>query len=574
MKKAMKRMISIGICILMLLPVLIGCTSLSDYDSGLLKQGSKWYYAEDGKIVEDKEGLVDIDGNLFYFEDGALSDKTTFCEYKKKEYYVEKGLVRKDRSGQVTVGGEEFYVLKGVLTQCHEDGHDFVGGDCQTPPVCQVCTWTDESVVSHDWWGGSCTEAAYCYVCGAVGEAPTGHDFENGYCTRCGEAEEEKVTAEKVSLKIWAPVEDQLEGGWLLEMEERFEAAHPEYDITWINDICSEGDAGHLVTADPWAAGDVYMFANDQLDALVNAGAITMLGGQYLEQVKNDNSQTLINTVTHTDGNIYGFPMTNNTWFMYYNKDVYSEEDVKSLNTMLEKGVVAFPMTLGWYTGAFFFANGGKVFGDYGHDAHAGIQFGPDNGGYEAALAMVQIAAHPNFRNDESGLGNDGLKTGDVGAYFSGSWDYALLKEALGDKLGAVQLPTLEIGGTQKQLKAFAGSKAVGINPYSVYPEVAAKFASFLASEEGQKLRYEMRGVIPAAKVLAEDDSVKQNAVAVAEINTMTNCAVVQPSIPEMSNFWTPVGNFGTLVVCGEVTAENYKDQVDLLMEGLNWAGW
>ena len=376
-----------------------------------------------------------------------------------------------------------------------------------------------------------------------------------------------------VTLKVWAPSEDQTEGGWLLKMEEAFAAAHPEYNITWENSVCSEADAGSLVTADPAAAGDVYMFANDQLGTLIQANAISKLGGDFKTQVETDNSQTLINTVTYTDGNIYGFPMTNNTWFMYYNKDVFSEEDVKSLDTMLTKGVVAFPWGNGWYNGAFFFANGGKIFGDQGIDASAGIQFGADNGGYEAALKMVQLAANENFKDDVDGLGNTGLKTGDVHAYFSGDWDYAGLYEALGDKLGAVQLPTVEIGGEQKQMMAFAGSKAVGVNPNASNVKAATQFAAYLASVDSQKARYEMRSVIPAASVLAEDEAVKTNMIAVAQINTMTNTSLGQPTIPEMGQFWTPAGNFGGLISNGEVNESNYKEQVDQMMTALNNTG-
>ena len=376
-----------------------------------------------------------------------------------------------------------------------------------------------------------------------------------------------------VTLKVWGPSEDQAEGGWLIAMEEKFAAEHPELKITWENAVCSEGDAGSLVTADPSAAGDVYMFANDQLGTLVNAGAISRLGGAYLEQVTTDNSATLVNTVTHTDGNVYGFPVTNNTWFMYYNKDVYTEEDVKSLDTMLTKGTVAFPWGIGWYGGTFFFANGGKLFGDNGVDASAGIQFGADNGGYEAALKMVQLAANPNFKDDVDGLGIAGLKTGEIAATFSGSWDAAGLREALGDKLGAVQLPMVEIGGEQKQMMSFAGSKAVGVNPHSSNVGVATQFAAFLASVDAQKARYEMRGVIPAASVLAEDEAVKADIVAVAEINTMSNTAVVQSSIPEMNQYWTPIGTFGGLISNGEVNESNYKEQVDQMMDSLNNSG-
>ena len=377
-----------------------------------------------------------------------------------------------------------------------------------------------------------------------------------------------------VTLKVWGPAEDQTEGNsWLLSVEEAFEAAHPEYNITWVNEVCNEGDAGSMVSTDPAAAADVYMFANDQLGTLVTAGAISRLGGSALEQVTTDNSTTLVNTVTHTDGNVYGFPVTNNTWFMYYNKDVFTEEDVKDLDVMLEKGVVAFQWGTGWYSGTFFFANGGECFGPNGTDAAAGIQFGADNGGYEAAEKMYKLAANPNFKDDASGLGNAGMKDGSVHAYFSGSWDYAGLKDALGDKLGAVQLPVVEIGGVKKQMMSFAGSKAVGVNPHTANPAAATQFAAFLASVDSQKSRYEMRGVIPAASVLAEDEAIKSNIVAVAEINTMANTSVAQSAIPEMNNYWTPVGNFGGLCASGAINADNYKEQVDQMMEALNSTG-
>ena len=387
------------------------------------------------------------------------------------------------------------------------------------------------------------------------------------------EGGEEGGEVTDVTLKVWGPSEDQAEGGWLLAMEAAFAEAHPELKITWENSVCNEGDAGGLITADPSAAGDVYMFANDQLGTLINAGAISRLGGDAEAQVKADNSQLLINSVTHTDGNIYGFPVTNNTWFMYYNKEIFSEEDVKSLDTMLTKGVVAFPWGVGWYGGAFFFANGGKMFGDNGSDAAAGIQFGADNGGYEAALKMVQLAANPNFKDDVDGLGIAGLKTGDVGATFSGSWDAAGLRAALGDKLGAVQLPLVEINGEQKQMMSFAGSKCVGVNPHSSNPGVATKFAAFLASTDAQKARYEMRGVIPAATVLAQDETIATDMIAVAEINTMANTAILQPTIPEMNQYWSPMGTFGGLVANGEVNETNYKEQVDQMMGSLNNTG-
>lgn len=355
-------------------------------------------------------------------------------------------------------------------------------------------------------------------------------------------------------------------------MEAKFEEAHPEYKITWKNEVCGEDKAKDEVSKDPAAAADVYMFANDQLGDLLACQGIARLGGSYLEQVQNDNGQAMVDSVTGTDGNVYGFPMAANTWFCYYNKNVYTEEDVKSLETMLEKGVVAFPTMNSWYLGAFFFANGATVFGPNGNDAAAGVVFGEDNGAaaLDAVLAMV---SNPNYRTDDAGLGNSGLKSGEVSAYFSGSWDYDGLKEALGDNLGACQLPTVTINGEAKALKSFAGSKAVGVNPNSKNMKASMQFAAFLASTEGQLLRYELRSAIPVATALAEDPAIASDIVAVAILNTIANTSVLQPTLPEMANWWTPIETLGRNIVSGEVNASNGADSLAKTLDVINNGG-
>ena len=156
------------------------------------------------------------------------------------------------------------------------------------------------------------------------------------------QAGNDTVEVTDVTLKVWAPQEDQVdESSWLIQMQKAFEEAHPEYVVTWENGVCPEGDAATMVTTDPAAAADVYMFANDQLGTLLQAGALSKLGGSYLEQVQNDVSATYVNTVTSTDGEVYGFPVAPNTWFMYYNKALVGDADLTSLEAVLEKGIVA-----------------------------------------------------------------------------------------------------------------------------------------------------------------------------------------------------------------------------------------
>ena len=383
----------------------------------------------------------------------------------------------------------------------------------------------------------------------------------------------EAAGPEAITLKVWAPQADQVdENSWLNVMLPKFEAAHPEYAITWDKGVCGEGDAAGIVKNDPAAAADIFLYANDQMGTLIEAGALAKLGGSYLEQVQNDVAQTYVDTVTYTDGGVYGFPMAPNTWFMWYNKDIFSEEDIKNLNTMLEKGVVSFPMDNSWYTGTFFFGVGGTLYGPQGIDAAAGIDFSSDLC-VEAAKFMIDFAKNPNFVNDVDGTGVAGMKEGTIHAMFTGPWDRPALEESLGDKLGCAVLPTFTMNGTDYQMKSFAGSKAIGVNPNAKNPKAAMQLAAFLASPEGQLARFELSAITPAATACAEDEAVKNNIFVLTESAEMSTATIAQPTIAAMGSYWDPVKNFGLNILNGSITPDNVAEMLDATMKLLNDAG-
>ncbi|MCR4998651.1 MAG: sugar ABC transporter substrate-binding protein, partial [Lachnospiraceae bacterium] len=295
----------------------------------------------------------------------------------------------------------------------------------------------------------------------ATAFAGCGSKTEDGAAAPAAAAEGGDAAAAEttdVTLTVWGPQEDQDEanGNWLKTQCEAFNEAHPEWNVTFEYGVCSEGDAKTNVGTDATAAADVYMFANDQIPDLLAANGIAELGGSTVDQIKSQNSDTMVNTVTY-NGGVYGVPFTSNTWFMYYDKSVFTEDDVKNLDTMLEKGTVAFPLTNSWYIASFYVANGCTLFGADGTDEAAGFDFSGDKA---AAVTnyLVDLAANPNFKNDADGVGIAGLADGSVNAIFSGSWDYDIVKEALGDIMGIAAAPTFTVDGKEAQLKAFAGS--------------------------------------------------------------------------------------------------------------------
>ena len=371
---------------------------------------------------------------------------------------------------------------------------------------------------------------------------------------------DEKVEA---TVTVWGPQEDQSadNGQWLQTQCDAFAAAHPEWTLTFKYGVCSEGDAKTNIGTDPSAGADVYLFANDQIPDLLKAGGIAEFGGSTLDAIKANNSETTVNTVTY-DGSVYGVPFTGNTWFMFYDKSVFSDEDVKSLDAMLEKGKVAFPLDNSWYIASFYVANGCTLFGADGGDAAAGFDFSGDKA-VAVTNYLVDLVANKNFANGDVGT------NADAKAFFSGTWDYQKALDAYGDNLGIAPAPSITIDGELKQMKSFAGSKAVGVNPagalYGTHPEVAVALAAYLGGTEAQQAHYDLRNIIPTDTNITVDDPLAQ-----AQMDTMAYASIVQPLQADMGNYWTPAESMGKELVAGTVTHDNAADKTEAMNTSMN----
>lgn len=377
---------------------------------------------------------------------------------------------------------------------------------------------------------------------------------------------------EKVRLVVWSPSEDQSKdsGEWLQTMCEQFADDHPEWDITFVYGVADEATAADQVAQDPEASADVFMYANDRLTTLTDANALVKFGGKYREEIEKTNTEEVINSLT-MDEELYGVPFTTNTWFMYYDKSVFSEEDIKNLDTMLKKGVVSFPMTNSWYLPAFYIGNGCTLFGD-GTDESKGVDFGGEKA-VEVTDYIIDLASNPNFKIDADGSGIAGLRDGSISAMFSGSWDANGVKEALGDNMGVAALPTYTLNGEEKQMMAYAGSKAIGVNPNCDDMVAAVELAVYLGSADAQKAHYELRNVIPCNTELLEQKEIANDPLVMAQNNTFNYTSILQPFVSKMNNCWTPVENMGKGIRNGSVTYDNAAEQTEAMNEAMNSDG-
>ena len=377
---------------------------------------------------------------------------------------------------------------------------------------------------------------------------------------------------ESVRLMVWSPSEDQSKDSeeWLQNTCEDFAKLHPEWDITFVYGVADEATAATQVAQDPEASADVFMYANDTLTIMTDANALAKFDGKYREEIESTNSEEVLSSLMKED-NLYGVPFTTNTWFMYYDKSVFSEEDIKNLNTMLEKGTVAFPFTNSWYLPAFYIGNGCTLFGD-GTQEDKGVDFGEENA-VEVTDYLVDLAANPNFKIDADGSGLAGLRDGSISAIFSGSWDANAVREALGEDMGVAALPMYTLKGEEKQMMSYAGSKAIGVNPYSKNMVPAVELAVYLGSAEAQLSHYNLRNVIPCNTELLKDTEVSEDPLIMAQNNTFNYTSILQPFVAKMNNCWVPVENMGKGIRNKSVTHENAKEQTEAMNEAMNSDG-
>lgn len=378
-----------------------------------------------------------------------------------------------------------------------------------------------------------------------------------------GDASSETASEEvqKVSLKLWAPEEDM---DITQQMCEAFDEAHPEFDCTFDISIVGVDESSDLLTTDPDSAADIFLIPSGSVSQLVNAGLLYPITYDE-ETVKSLYSEGAIEACS-ADDLLYGVPSTPNSWFMYYDKSKYTEDEVKSLDTMMAKDlgddVANFSCTISnsWYIEAFFYAAGCTLYGADGTD--------PDDctwnneAGFEVGKYLIDLANNSKYVEDIDGIAGSMMKDGKLAALCSGTWAAADVKEALGDNYAACALPSITLNGKECQLSNFADYKCYSVKSNTAYPLAAQELAEYLSNEDNQLIRYQTNATTPTCLSLQDNEELASDPATCA-LMAQTEFATPQPAISQISEYWTPAQALGTGIVNGEITESNLQTSLD-----------
>lgn len=369
-----------------------------------------------------------------------------------------------------------------------------------------------------------------------------------------------------VTLKIWTASEEL---DLMKKMGESFAAAHPEYNLTF--DISEMGidEANANLKTDADSAADIFQLASGGVPELTQKGLLLPIG--YDEAgLRALYPEGAISAVTAEDGFIYAVPFTPNTFFMYYNKSMFTEEDVKSVETMLAKdlgeGVYNFSFQVSgpWYLESFFYAAGCTLFGPDGKDASS-MDWNNANG-LAAGKYMIDLVNNPKYLENKDGIAMNMLREGKLAAHCDGTWNAGPVQEALGENYAAAALPTININGKDCQMRNFADYKTYAVKSSTAYPLAAQQFAEWICNEENQLNRYNDQGVPPCIPSLAEQIS---DDVALTALLAQSEYAMAQPNIPQINEYWTPATALGEGIYSKEITEDNLQEKLDQLVDAV-----
>lgn len=388
-------------------------------------------------------------------------------------------------------------------------------------------------------------------------------------CDKAQKTDSSDSGNQKVELVVWGAEEDKELMTQIIQSFQTNYQGQADFQISF--EVQGESQCKDVLLGGLEEGADVFTFADDQVNALAAAGALDPI--ENADEIRSKNLSSAVEAAT-VNNQLYAYPLTaDNGYFLYYNKQYISEEQVKTLDGILDAAAASgkqFTMdwSSAWYVYSFFGNTNLQVgLNDDGITNYCTWnQTDGDIRGIDVAQSMLQIAGSPGFANrtDEEFL--SGVKNGSVIAGISGVWNSVAVTESWGENTGAAKLPTYTCNGKQLQMASFSGCKLIGVNAYSEHPKWAARLAEWITNEDNQRLRFEMRGQGPSNTAVADSSEI-QNSPAIAALLEQSEFSQIQRV---GGKFWDPVSEFAGNMAAGNPSGQDLQEQLDVMAEGVS----
>ncbi len=359
-----------------------------------------------------------------------------------------------------------------------------------------------------------------------------------------------------VDLTLWCSETEEYQKV-MKELCDNFEAQYPDVDFNITIGAVSEADMKDRVLEDVEAAADVFVFPDDQLEALVKAGALNEVAAQYTYDMNETDTAATVEAGQY-NGKQYAYPFTaSNGYFLYYDSSILSEEDVASWEALTAKAEelgkeVGCEVSNAWYLYGFFKGAGCTL--EENEDQSNTCDWNSETG-LACAESLQKICASKAFKS----YGNDDflaqLADGKIAAYVSGTWNDKKVAEVFGDGYAATKLPTFEVNGEAKQMNSYSGYKFMGVNAYSKNTGWAMLLTEYLTQASSQEAVYAATGEGPSNTEALKNAS----SPALSALAEQSQYAQLQRV---GGKYWEPAAALGKNIVDGKVSQQVLDDAV------------
>ncbi len=344
-----------------------------------------------------------------------------------------------------------------------------------------------------------------------------------------------ELTKDPITLKVWESTGGPDE--FIKQAGEAFTKQYPNITIEYVN--VELGDSSTQIALDgPAGVGpDLFAAPHDKLGELVSGGHV--LATEDADTVKSEVLGATSTALTY-DGTMYGYPVSAETYALFYNKALISEDkvpttwdDLKTFAADFNKnnsGKYGFMMDVGngYYTIIFTTSDNNRLFGPEGTDTtNTNINSDASIKGMEFFQGLRSILDVP-AADLATATCDSAFASGKAALYITGLWNVSNF-QSQGIDFGVAPLPSLP--GDSTPSASFSGTRAMFVSAYSEHPAEAAAFAKFLLTDDMQKLRFQLTGSLPSTNITVDSPYI-------AGFSKQLEYAFPMPSIPQMGAFW------------------------------------
>ncbi len=370
-------------------------------------------------------------------------------------------------------------------------------------------------------------------------------------------------TTEKIQLLVWESAEGPDE--FIEKAGEYFTKLYPNITIKYTNVESTDANSKIVMDGPGGHGPDLFATAHN------NCGV--MAAGTHIEPIPESEREILESSCTPAalqgatlnakDGTstLYGFPVSVETYAVFYNKALIKEEEVpKTMSELVDyisnyKNGDVYPFLLdagnAYYSVMFTSSPENKLYGPQGSDI-TNTYMNTDTAVAQMADFVALSKAIGMKSGDIDFKHNDSLfAAGKLVMDVSGAWNIKTFKEA-GVDFGITAIPSMT--GSSQPPTNFMGVRCMYVSSYSKHKPEAIAFAEFLMTKEMQQLRCEITSTMPARDdVLANinNDEIKEY---MEGLNKQIAYSYPMPSMSQASLFWSAFGSAYSNIWNGEAT--------------------